>query len=96
MRYNIEKTNAMDKTIKLRVKKEIDNRNELKVLKLKGSLIAKGFTEIIHIADENEEFYLNSFSTSPDHKKEAENFVLEYISTNDLTNIITLLNTTKN
>lgn len=96
MRYKIEKTNAMDKTIKLRVKKEIDNRNELKVLKLKGILITKGFTEIIHIADENEEFYLNSFSTSPDHKKEAEDFVLDYISTNNLTDVITLLNTTKN
>jgi len=96
LRYKIEKTNAMDKTIKLRVKKEIDNRNELKVLKLKGILITKGFTEIIHIADENEEFYLNSFSTSPDHKKEAEDFVLDYISTNNLTDVITLLNTTKN
>ncbi|WP_281225178.1 hypothetical protein [Flavobacterium aquiphilum] len=86
----------MDKTIKLRVKKEIDNLNEIKVLKLKGTLITKGFTEIIHIADENEEFYLNSFSTSADHKKEAEDFVLDYISTNNLTDIITLLNTTKN
>ncbi|WP_281227923.1 hypothetical protein [Flavobacterium aquiphilum] len=86
----------MDKIIKLRVKKEIDNRNELKVLKLKGTLITKGFTEIIHIADENEEFYLNSFLTSPDHKKEAEDFVLDYISTNNLTDVITLLNTTKN
>ncbi len=53
----------MDKTIKLRVRKEIDNSNELKVLKLKGTLITKGYTEIIHIADESEDFYLNSFST---------------------------------
>jgi hypothetical protein len=64
----------MDKTIKLRVKKEIDNNGELKVLKLKGTLISKGFTEIIHIADENEDFYLNSFSTSPDHKKRGGRF----------------------
>lgn len=81
----------MDKTIKLRVKKEIDISNELKVLKLKGTLITKGFTEIIHIADENEDFYLNSFSTAPDHKREAEDFVLDYISSNDLTDTITLL-----
>jgi len=46
----------MDKIIKLRVKKEIDRANELKVLKLKGTLITKGFTEIIHIEDENEDF----------------------------------------
>ncbi len=43
----------MDKTIKLWVKKEIDNSSELKVLKLKGTLISKGYTEIIHIANEN-------------------------------------------
>lgn len=40
----------MDKTIKLRVKKQIDTSNELKILKLKGTLITKGYTEIIHIA----------------------------------------------
>lgn len=85
----------MDKTIKLRVKKEIDNNGELKVLKLKGTLISKGFTEIIHIADENEDFYLNSFSTSPDHKKEAEDFVLDYISSHDLEGTITLLSAVK-
>lgn len=83
----------MNKTIKLRVKKEIDRSNELKILKLKGSLITKGYTEIIHIQDENKDFYLNSFSTSPDHKKEAEDFVLDYISTNDLDDTITLLST---
>lgn len=81
----------MDKTIKLRVKKEIDRSNELKVLKLKGFLITTGYTEIIHIADENEDFYLNSFSTSVEQKKEAEDFVLDYISVNNLIDTITLL-----
>lgn len=81
----------MDKTIKLRVKKEIDNRNELKVLKLKGSLITNGFTEIIHIADENDNFYINSFSTSPDNKKETEDFILHYISNNNLADTIVLI-----
>ncbi len=81
----------MDKTIKLRVRKEIGNSNELKVLKLKGALITKGYTEIIHIADENEDFYLNSFSTSPENKKEAEHFVLDYISDNNLMDTITLV-----
>lgn len=88
----------MDKTIKLRVKKEIDNRNELKVLKLKGSLISNGFTQIIHITDENDDFYLNSFSTSPDNKKEAEDFILHYISNNNLADTIALISnpTSKN
>lgn len=84
----------MDKTIKLRVKKEIGNSNELKVLKLKGALITKGYTEIIHIADENEDFYLNSFSTSSVIKKDVENFVLDYISNNNLTDTITLIDPT--
>ena len=59
----------MNKTIKLRVRKEIDRENELKVLKLKGALIIKGYTEIIHIENENEDFYVNTFSTSTDLKK---------------------------
>ena len=83
----------MDKTIKLRVRKEIGNDNELKVLKLKGALIAKKYTEIIHIADENEDFYLNTFSSSPAHKKEAEDFILDYISNNNLADTITLVST---
>ena len=85
----------MDKTIKLRVKKEIDNSSELKVLKLKGTLISKGYTEIIHIADENTEYYLNSFSTSPENKKEVEDFVLDYITNHDLAATISLIQENK-
>ena len=81
----------MNKTIKLRIKREIDRDIELKILKLKGSLITKGFTEIIHIADENTEYYLNSFSTSPENKKEVEHFVVDYITNHDLSDTITLL-----
>lgn len=81
----------MDKTIKLRVRKEIGNSDELKVLKLKGALVANKYTEIIHIADENDDFYLNSFSTSPENKKEADHFVLDYISNNNLKDTITLV-----
>lgn len=85
----------MNKTIKLRVKKEIESESELKVLKLKGTLISKGYTEIIHIEDENEVFYVNTFSTSTQLKKEAENYILDYISSNNINDIITLLSTVK-
>lgn len=85
----------MNKTIKLRVRKEIDRESELKVLKLKGTLITKGYTEIIHIEDENEDFYVNTFSTSKDLKKEAENYILDYISSHNVNDIITLLSTVK-
>ena len=81
----------MNIAIKLRVKKEIDRGIELKVLKLKGTLITKGFTEIIHIQDENEDFYINTFSTYKVLEKEAEDYIVDYISANNLTNIVTLL-----
>ena len=81
----------MNKTIKLRVKREIGNGNELMVLKLKGKLISNGYTEIIHIADENEDFYLNSFSTSSDSQKQVKDFVLGYISDHNLVGLITLI-----
>lgn len=63
---------------------------------IRGSLITKGFTEIIHIEDENENFYLNSFSTSPENKKEADDFILDYISVNNLSETITLISTINN
>ncbi|MNQ65960.1 hypothetical protein D3C85_804350 [compost metagenome] len=68
----------MNKTIKLRVRKEIDRESELKVLKLKGTLITKGYTEIIHIEDENEDFYVNTFSTYTILIKEAEKYILDF------------------
>lgn len=83
----------MNSTIKLRVKKGIDNKSEFEVIKLKGSIIAVGFTEIIHFTDENEEFYLNSFSTTVAKKKSAEDFVSGYISNHDLNDLVTLVNT---
>ena len=81
----------MDKTIKLRVRRGVDSGKELKILKLKGTLITEGFTEIIHIADENEDFYLNSFSISPDNKKDAEDFVMDYIAAHNLMDTVTLI-----
>lgn len=82
----------MEKTIKLRVRREKDSSSELKILKLKGALITSGYTEIIHIADENEEFYMNSFSTAAEQRKEAEKFVLDFISSNDLSETVALVN----
>jgi hypothetical protein len=81
----------MNKTINLRVKKEVNTTDELKIRKFKGTLITQGFTEIIHIADQDDIFYLNSFSISPDHKKQVEDFVIDYISDNDLQDTITLI-----
>lgn len=81
----------MDKAIKIKVKKGLDSDQELKIIKLKGTLISKGYTEIIHIADENDDFYINSFSTSLQIKKEAQDFILDFITKENLAGTITLL-----
>ena len=57
----------MAKTIRLKIKKELTQEQEKQVIRLKGALIAKGFTDIIHISDESEQHYINSFQAdSPD------------------------------
>lgn len=65
----------MEKTIRLKIKKELTKEQEKQVIRFKGALIAKGYTEIIHISDEGEEHYINSF------RAESPNEVLEFIST---------------
>lgn len=86
-----QKLIKMNKIVILRVKKDISHIQELKILKMKGVLITKGFTEIIHIKDENEEFYLNSFSISPQDKMQVEEFIKEYIIANGFADIISVL-----
>lgn len=85
----------MQKTIQLRVKKEIDSRHEFQIMKFKGALITQRFTEIIHITDENENFYLNSFSIAPDNTQRVEDFVSDYISDHNLSDTITLIKADK-
>ena len=41
----------------------------------------------------NEDFYMNTFSTSTELKKEAENYILDYISSHNVNDIISLLST---
>jgi hypothetical protein len=61
-------------------------------LKLKGTLISKGYTEIIHIAGGSRA--LNSF---PFHrmKKEVEDFVLDYITNHNYQHHLLLQKTNK-
>lgn len=44
---------AMEKGMKLKVRKELNGRQQSNIIKLKGSLISKGYTEIIHILDQD-------------------------------------------
>lgn len=81
----------MDKTIRLKVKKEISGPQEKSILQLKGQLISKNYTEIIHISDEGEEYYINSFTTLPEHKGEAIAFIRAYQEDKDLSEILEVL-----
>jgi hypothetical protein len=67
----------MEKSIQLKVRKDLDAKMQHNILKLKGSLIAKGYTEIIHILDQDEDFHINTFEA----ELEKHNEVRQYIST---------------
>lgn len=74
----------MEKAIKLKVRKELDSRQQLNIIKLKGSLIANGYTQIIHITDQDEEFHINYFDTPAELKNEVLEFINAFILKEDL------------
>ncbi|SHH93353.1 hypothetical protein SAMN05444671_4359 [Flavobacterium sp. CF108] len=80
----------MDKAIKLKVRKELDARQQLNIIKLKGSLISKGYTEIIHILDQDEDFHINSFETPSETNNEVQEFIKAFITKEDLTDTVAL------
>lgn len=80
----------MEKAVKLQVRKDLDNRQQQNVIKLKGSLISRGYTQIIHIADQDEEFHVNFFETSADFKNEVQEFISAFIARENLEDTITL------
>lgn len=57
-------------TIRLTIQKDIDPATEKNVLRLKGGLIAGGFTDIIHF-DDGDDHYINSFSVAAIRKDEV-------------------------
>ena len=79
----------MTTPIRLRIIKDIDAATEKKILKLKGSLIIEGFTEIIHISDEGEDHYINSFVA--DSRPGALDFIAAYIIDAKLQDIVLVL-----
>lgn len=76
-------------TIRLRVPKDIDTVTHKKILKLKGSLIAEGFTEIIHISDEGEEYHINSFIV--ESREKALDFITAFMDQAKLHDVVTVL-----
>ncbi|EJL65262.1 hypothetical protein [Flavobacterium sp. CF136] len=80
----------MEKAIKLKVRKELDGQQQLNIIKLKGSLISKGYTEIIHILDQDDEFHINSFEIPLESTNEVQEFITAFINKENLTDTITL------
>lgn len=80
----------MQKAIQLKVRKDLDPRQQLTVIKLKGSLISKGYTEIIHILDQDEEFNINTFETSPENRNEVQQYIAVFIDQENLSDTITI------
>lgn len=78
----------MEKAVKLQVRKDLNNHQQQNVIKLKGSLISRGYTQIIHIADQDDEFHINFFETSKDFKNEVQEFISAFIAKENLEDAI--------
>lgn len=80
----------MEKGVKMQVRKDLNNQQQQHVIKLKGSLISLGYTEIIHIADQDDEYHINFFETSKDFKNEVQEFINAFIFRENLEDTIKL------
>lgn len=80
----------MEKGMKLKVRKELDGRQQSNIIKLKGSLISKGYTEIIHILDQDEEFHINSFDIESGSDSEVREFITAFIAREQLEDSISI------
>lgn len=80
----------MEKAIQLKIRKELNGQQQLNIIKLKGCLISKGYTEIIHILDKDEEFHINSFATPKETKNEVQEFITTFINQEHLEDTISL------
>lgn len=80
----------MEKGMKLKVRKELDARQQSNIIKLKGSLISKGYTEIIHILDEDDEFHINSFEIETGDASEVQEFITAFIARENLQDSISI------
>lgn len=80
----------MKKTIQLKVRKDLTPREQLHIIKLKGSLISKGYTEIIHIEDHDDEFHLNRFESTEKSVKEVQQYIDTFVNKENLADAISM------
>ena len=80
----------MQKGIRLKVRKELDGKQQSNIIKLKGSLIAKGYTEIIHILDQDAEFHINTFDIETGTDSEVREFITAFIAREQLQDSVSI------
>ncbi|MFB3388542.1 hypothetical protein [Flavobacterium sp. LAR06] len=80
----------MERAIQLKVRKELNGQQQLNIIRLKGSLISKGYTEIIHILDQDDEFHINSFETPVETTNEVQEYIKAFITRENLMDTISL------
>lgn len=80
----------MEKAIQLKVRKDLDAQQQHIILKLKGSLISKGFTEIVHILDQDEEFHINTFETPLEKQSEVKQYIAAFINQENIMDTVTI------
>ncbi|OIV41833.1 hypothetical protein [Flavobacterium johnsoniae] len=80
----------MEKAIQLQVRKDLDAREQHTILKLKGNLISKGFTEIIHILDQDEDYHINTFETAIEKRNEVQQYISAFINQENLLDAVSL------
>lgn len=80
----------MEETIRLRVGKNPAPGQQRGILKLKGSLISKGYTQIIHIEDLDEGFHLNTFEIPQAQADEVRHYIAAFITDEGLWETITI------
>ncbi|MGE6355974.1 hypothetical protein ACQKCJ_19065 [Flavobacterium sp. NPDC079362] len=80
----------MEKGIRLKIRKELDGRQQSNIIKLKGSLISKGYTEIIHILDQDQEFHINTFDIESGTASEVREFITAFIAREQLEDSISI------
>ncbi|MEE1896977.1 hypothetical protein V1389_01425 [Flavobacterium rakeshii] len=81
----------MNTTIRFRIKKELDPIAEKKIIRFKGSLIAKSFTDIIYFDEENQEYYVHYFIIETSRRKEVTDYITLCIERDSLLDTVTLL-----
>ena len=80
----------MEKGMKLKVRKQLDGKQQFNIIKLKGSLISRGYTQIIHILDQDEEFHINSFEIEAAVASEVQEFITAFVAREQLEDSVSI------